>query len=139
MDIEALIRALENESNVNVIDTNRRKIKSEINDILQQLPLDSKRLKLFNKNLKNYIYTSNINDIKIGHSIRYINIENPENIKLSQNYLICNINVNEKGIIITLKSFNNRYFTIYFHKYLIFKKISNEESFILKALEQITK
>lgn len=139
MDIEALIYALENENNVNVIDTNKRKIKCDINDILQQLPLESKTLKLFNKNLRNYIYTSNINDIKIGHSIRYINIENPDNIKLSQNYLICNINANKKGIIIALKSFNNRFFTIYFHKYLIFKKISNEENFILKALEQITK
>jgi len=139
MDIEALIHALENESNVNVIDTNKRKIKCDINNILQQLPLESKTLKLFNKNLRNYIYTSNINDIKIGHSIRYINIENPDNIKLSQNYLICNINANQKGIIIALKSFNNRFFTIYFHKYLIFKKISNDEAFILKALEQITK
>ena len=139
MDIEALIHALENESNINVIDTNRRKIKCDINDILQQLPLNNKILKLFNRNLKNYIYISNINDIKIGHSLRYINIEDPNNIKLSRNYLICKINANEKGIIIALKSFNNRFFTIYFHKYLIFKKISNEEAFILKALEQITK
>ena len=95
-------------------------------------------LKKYNKSLKNYIYIETINDIKIGHSIKYINIENPKEILLSSNYIICNINANNNGILITLKTYKNRYFTIYFHKYLIFKKISDEEQLILKALDYIS-
>lgn len=138
MNLEDLINALENNDNINVIDTNTKKIKQNINDNLQRLQIRGDTLKKYNKLLKNYIYIESINDIKIGHSIKYINIENPKNLLLSSNYIICNINVNNNGITITLKTYNNKYFTIYFHKYLIFKKISNEEKIILKALNFIT-
>ena len=138
MNLEDLINALENNDNINVIDTNTKKIKQNINDNLQRLQIGGDTLKKYNKLLKNYIYIESINDIKIGHSIKYINIENPKNLLLSSNYIICNINVNNNGITITLKTYNNKYFTIYFHKYLIFKKISNEEKLILKALNFIS-
>ena len=138
MNLEELINALENDDNINVIDTDTKKIKQNINDNLQRLQIGGDTLKKYNKLLKNYIYIESINDIKIGHSIKYINIENPKNLLLSSNYIICNINVNNNGITITLKTYNNKYFTIYFHKFLIFKKISNEEKLILKALNFIS-
>ena len=138
MDLDKLVIALENNNNVNVIDTNSKQIKKTINDNLQRLQIDRNTLKKYNKSLKNYIYIETINDIKIGHSIKYINIENPKEILLSSNYIICNINANNNGILITLKTYKNRYFTIYFHKYLIFKKISDEEQLILKALDYIS-
>lgn len=139
MNIDKLVNALENEGNVNVIDTNKSSIKNEINNILQTLYLDAANLKLFNKKLKDYIYISNINEIKVGHTIKYINIENPECLKLSSNYIICNINANNTGINITVKSFNNIFFRIYYHKNLIFKKLSSDELLILKALNYINK
>ena len=138
MNLEELVSALENDANVNVIDTNSKKIKKTINDNLQRLQLSGNMLKIYNKSLKNYIYIDSINDIKIGHSIKYINIENPEKILLSGNYIVCNINVNNNGILITLKTYKNTYFTIYFHKYLIFKKLSDEECLIIKALDYIS-
>jgi len=137
MNLEELVSALENDANVNVIDTNSKKIKKTINDNLQRLQISGNMLKIYNKSLKNYIYIDSINDIKIGHSIKYINIENPEKILLSGNYIVCNINVNNNGILITLKTYKNTYFTIYFHKYLIFKKLSDEECLIIKALDYI--
>tara|TARA_Y100000389_G_scaffold126730_1_gene124065 strand:- start:4916 stop:5335 length:420 start_codon:yes stop_codon:yes gene_type:complete len=137
MNLEELVSALENDTNVNVIDTNSKKIKKTINDNLQRLQIDRNILKTYNKLLKNYIYIETINDIKIGHSIKYINIEDPEKLLLSANYIVCNINVNNNGILITLKTYKNRYFTIYFHKYLIFKKMSHEERLIIKALDYI--
>ena len=139
MNIDKLVKALEDEGNVNVIDTNKSSIKNNINNILQTLYLDASDLKLFNKKLKDYIYISNINEIKIGHTIKYINIENPEKFKLSCNYIICNINANDNGINITLKTFNNIFFRIYYHKHLIFKKLSSDELLILKALNYINK
>lgn len=139
MNTELLIKALENESNSNIIDTTSSNLKQQINNILQQLQIDKETLKSFNKSLKNYIYNESINDIKIGHSIKYIKIIDPAIIKLSKNYIICNIKVNNIGILITLKTYNNKYFTIYFHENLIFKKINQEEAILLKALNYINK
>lgn len=133
MDIELLTKAIENSSNANIINKSESILKSDINNILQKLQLKKDTLKEYNKKLKNYMYIDCINDLKIGHSIKYINILNPNDIKLSSNFIICNINSNENGIIITLKTFNNKFFTIYFHNFLIFKKMNEEEKIIIKA------
>ena len=75
MDIDLLVSALENEDNLNIVNTNKQSIKNEKNDILQKLNLSKDELKLLHLQLKNYIYIDDINDIKYGHYIRWINIK----------------------------------------------------------------
>tara|TARA_Y100000996_G_C22208845_1_gene514539 strand:+ start:111 stop:524 length:414 start_codon:yes stop_codon:yes gene_type:complete len=133
MDIELLSKAIENSNNANIINKTASILKSDINNILQKLQLKKNILKEYNKKLKNYMYIDSINDLKIGHSIKYIKIDTPDNIILSRNFIICNINSNDNGIIITLKTFNNKFFTIYFHNFLIFKKFNDEEKVIIQA------
>ena len=139
MDIELLSKAIENHNNANIINKSTNILKSDINNILQNLKLEKQYLKDYNKKLKNYMYIDSVNDIKIGHSIRFIKIDNPNQINLSLNFIICNIDSNNDGILIRLKSFNNIYFTIYFHNHLIFKKISKEEKIILDAFNLLKK
>ena len=123
IDIEQLNEAVKNPDNLNIAETNLSEIKNKKNNILQQIGLSKGSLKEYHKKLKDYIYVENINDIKYGHSIRFIklNDENISEIKLSSTYIICNIQMNDNGIALVIKTFNNKHITIYFKNYLIFK------------------
>jgi len=139
MDIELLKTALENDDNLGLINTNIQEIKSKKNDILQQLGLKRDELKNFNSSLKGYRYVEELKDLKIGSNIRYIKLSNIENIKLSGVNNLCEIKVLNNGIGLVFKTFQNRFFTIYFNDNLIFQKINSEEEIILKAIKELTK
>lgn len=139
MNLELLKEALENDSNINIINETLGSIKSKKNDILQQFGFTKQELKEYHNKLKNYLYVDSINELKIGHSIRYFNITDPNNIKLSINAIINDIKILDKGIAIVIKFFNNRYSTIYYNNNIIFKKLSNQENVLLAALKYLNK
>ena len=137
MDLELLKKALENDDNIDLINTNIQEIKNKKNDILQQLGLKRDELKMFNASLKGYRYIEELKDLKIGSNIRYIKLSNIENIKLSGVNNLCEIKVLNHGIGLVFKNFQNRFFTIYFNDNLIFQKINSEEEVILKAIKHL--
>lgn len=139
MNLELLKDALENDSNINIINETLGSIKSKKNDVLQQFGFTKQELKEYHNKLKNYLYVDSINELKIGHSIRYFNITDPNNIKLSINAIINDIKVLDKGIAIVIKFFNNKYSTIYYNNNIIFKKLSNQENVLLAALKYLNK
>ena len=130
-------KALENDDNVDLINTSIQEIKNKKNDILQQLGLKRDELKSFNSSLKGYRYIEELKDLKIGSNIRYIKLTNIENIKLSKVNNLCEIKVLNHGIGLVFKNFQNRFFTIYFNDNLIFQKINSEEEIILKAIKHL--
>ena len=139
MNLELLKEALENDSNINIINETLGSIKSKKNDVLQQFGFTKYELKEYHNKLKNYLYVDSINELKIGHSIRYFNITDPNNIKLSINAIINDIKILDKGIAIVIKFFNNKYSTIYYNNNIIFKKLSNQENVLLEALKYLNK
>ena len=52
MEVDNLLNALENESNASIVDLNTSKIKTQKNNILQQLQIPREKLKLFHKKIK---------------------------------------------------------------------------------------
>ena len=138
MDIEFLTSALQNEENLNIAKTNKQSIKNKKNDILQKLNLSKDELKLLHLQLKDYIYVDDVNDIKYGHYIRWINLNNP--YVLTRGNFICNIDYDKKkNFILKLKTYANKYITIHFENCLIFKKLTPEELIILKAISYLEK
>lgn len=137
MDLELLKKALENDNNVEIINTSIQEINEKKNNILQQLGLNRNDLKTFNSNLKGYRYIEELKDLNIGSNIRYIKLKDIENIKLSGVNNLCEIKILNKGIGLVFKNFQNRFFTIYFNDNLIFQKINSEEQIILKALKHL--
>ena len=138
MDIELLKKALENEDNLSIIETNIQEIKNEKNDILQKIGLDKNNLKQFHKKLKNYRYIDNIKDLKYGSQIRWINLKKINDIKITNGANLCDIKINDKGIALILSGFNKQYFTIYMAENIIFQKISDQEEILLKAIKYIS-
>ena len=139
MDIELLAQALENDENLSIINTNIQELKKKKNDILQQLGLKRDDLKSFNKKLKDYKYIENIKDLKYGSTLRCINLNNIEFIKLCNTSILCDIQIHDKGIALIVKTFNNRHITLYFNENLFFQKISPEEAVLLKAINYLNK
>jgi hypothetical protein len=139
MDIELLEKALENDDNLSIINTNIQDIKKKKNDILQQLGLERDNLKTFHTKLKGYRYIDTIKEFKYGSVIRWINLNKLDEIKLQGAAFLSDIKIHDKGIALILRAFGGRYFTIYFNENLIFQKINNEEEVLLKAINYLNK
>jgi hypothetical protein len=139
MDIEFLQEALENDDNLNIINTNIQEIKQKKNEILQELGLDRNNLKSFHKKLNGYMYIDNIKDLKYGRNIRWVNLNKITNIKITNGAVLCDIKIHDKGIALILKSFNNTFITLYLNENIMFQKISDEEKILLKAVDYLNK
>jgi len=139
MDLEFLQHALENDDNLCIVNTNIQEIKAKKNDILQQLGINRNDLKTFNSKLKEYRYIENVKELKYGAAIRFINLNKLDDIKLNNTLFLCDIKILDKGIALVLRTFNNRFITIYLNENLVFQKISDEEKIILKAINYLKK
>jgi len=139
MDIELLQHALENDDNLNIINTNIQEIKNKKNEILQELGLKRDDLKSFHKKLNGYMYIDNISDLKYGRNIRWINLKRLDPIKITNGSVLCDIKISAKGIVLVLKGFNASFITLYFNENILFQKINDEEKMILKAVEYLEK
>jgi len=139
MDIELLQRALENDANLNIINTNIQEIKRKKNEILQELGLKRDDLKSFHKKLNGYMYVDNIKDLKYGRNIRWVNLKKIDLIKITNGALLCDIKILSKGLALVLKGYNESYITLYLNENIIFQKINDEEKIILKAVDYLNK
>jgi hypothetical protein len=139
MNIQLLQQALENDDNLNIINTNIQDIKNKKNEILQELGLKRDDLKSFHKKLNGYMYIDNISDLKYGRNIRWINLKRLDPIKITNGSVLCDIKIGAKGIVLVLKGFNASFITLYFNENILFQKINDEEKMILKAVEYLEK
>lgn len=139
MDIELLQQALENDTNLNIINTNIQEIKRKKNEVLQELGLKREDLKSYHKKLNGYMYVDNIKDLKYGRTIRWINLNKIDAIKITNGALLCDIKILDKGLALVLKGYAQNYITLYLNENIIFQKLNAEEEIILKAVNYLNK
>ena len=139
MNIDLLQQALENDDNLNIINTNIQEIKRKKNEILQELGLKKEDLKSYHKKLNGYMYVDNIKDLKYGRTIRWINLNKIDAIKITNGALLCDIKILDKGLALVLKGYAQNYITLYLNENIIFQKINAEEEIILKAVNYLNK
>lgn len=137
LNIENLLKALDNDENESLIDLTTRKIKSMKNDMLQKLQLPKERLKEYHKKLKDYRYVGELHEIRYGAYIRWFNLKNIDHLKLTNGGIICDIQVTDTGLWIKCKNNMNRFFQLKLDECLIFQKLSDQEKIILKALDYL--
>jgi len=134
-----LFKALDNQSNEGITKYNTRLIKQIKNDYLQKLLLPKERLKEFHKKLKDYRYVDDLSDIQYGRYVRWINLTDPENIKLTTGGIIIDIKILHNGIHLVCKNNRNIKFQIKIDECYIFQKITDQERIILYAVDHVTK
>ena len=135
----AILDALENETNASIMELTTEKIQTQKNNMLQRLQLPRDKLKQFHKKLKKYRYCSDLKDIQYGFYIRWIPLRNPEKIILTNGGIVCEIKITENGTYIVCKNRFNHIFQLKFDECLIFQKISQQEAVILKVLDYLVK
>jgi len=135
IDNMALLKALENDNNSNIINLTNSIIKNVKNDVIQKLQLKRDEIKELHTKLKDYRYINEINDINYGFYIRWINLKDIDDLNLNRGAFISEIKITDNGIMIICKTRLNRHFQIKFDENLIFQKISPQEQVILKILD----
>ena len=131
--------ALENERNSKIMELDSSKIAQEKNDILQKLQLPRDKLKYFTQTLRNYRYIDDINDIIVGNYIRWINLGDPEHIKLTNGAFASDFKETPETIYIVCKNAYGRFFNVDLHKCLIFQKLNGQEETLLAVINYLNK
>ena len=138
-EINNLLLALENESNSSIMNLTSSKIKTIKNNMLQKLGLERDELKMMHKKLKGYRYCSDMQDVQYGYYIRWIPLKNPDNIKLTNGGIICDIPVHNEQIHIRCFNRYRKIMQIKLDECYVFQKLSNQERVILNVLDYLAK
>jgi len=137
MDIDKLLHALDNESNEAIVELDYEKIAKDKNDTLQQLNLSRSDLSYYTKQLKSYRLVNDINDLRFGGYVRWIPLKRPDEIKLTNGGIVCDMKFIREELHIKTKNKMNRFFQIKISEVILFQKLSEQEQVILKALKQL--
>ena len=139
MDVNVLLKALDNDANEQIINMSYKKIKEMTHSMLSELELEKDMFKDYLTKLKQYRYIDELNDLKIGAFIRWIPLADPENIHLTQGGIICDIKITDKGIALVCKNFAHKHYHLNPDELMIFQKLSGQEQVLLAALDYLEK
>jgi hypothetical protein len=139
-NIDLFMAALNNKNNDEIVNFNLTfdKINNDKKLIINNLFSDEKSSIMFKK-LKNYKLVDELPEVKYGSYIRWINIKNQSNIKLTNGGIVCDIKIKDNGLIITCKNNRNQLFELNMANNIIFQKLNNQELILLSAIEYINK
>ena len=128
-DVHYLEKILTNETNENITNQTFQEIDEKKREIIGELELSNLATKDLLKKLEDYRYIDEMPDLQVGRYIRWINLTNPEQIKLTNGGILCEIKI-EDAVILVLKNSMNRFFQINMDVNLIFQRLSEQERII---------
>lgn len=141
MDTSKLLKALDNDSNEQILNFTTKKIMETNLSILKELHLSNKdTLELLGK-LKGYKYVDELNELKYGTYLRWIPMNNPNTIFLTKGAIFCETKITDNGIFMVCKNygFSSKHFQISLDNNLVFQKLTNQEQIILSAMDHLSK
>ena len=134
--IPLLETSLNNNNNKNISKLTFDTINKEKGLIINELNLLKKNTNELLKKLKDYQYIDEYPQLIEGRYIRWINITNPDHIKLTNGGILCEIKIND-SISLLMKNKNNVFFQIKLDENLVFQRLTNQEKIILYAIDLI--
>ena len=141
MDVNKLLQALDDESNENLFNLTTKKILEMNLQVLKELQLDRNETLDILKRLKEYKYVDEMNDLKYGTYLRWIPLNDPENIHLTKGAVFCELKITDNGVFIVCKNFgySTKHFQIKMDECLVFQKLTPQEQVLLSALDHLSK
>lgn len=115
------------------------KIKEMKNNILQRLYFNREELLKYHTILKEYRFVDEIDEIRLGSYVRWFNLTNMDNLKLTNGGFVLDFKQGKDDILIACKSTTNRYFSFNLNKCVVFKKLSTQEKILIKIIDYIHK
>ena len=134
--MENIVQELDNK---NLLHLNSSKIKEMKNNILQKLYLTREELLKYHKILSKYRYVDEMDEIRLGSYIRWFNLKNIENLKLTNGGILIDVQPGINDINLICKNNQNRLFTLSLNKSIVFQKINYQEELLIKIVDYIQK
>jgi hypothetical protein len=138
MDTNKLLKALDDDSNENLLNFTTKKLREMTLNILKELHLSRKETLDMMSKLKTYKYVDEMNDLKYGTYIRWIPISNPDDIELKKGAIFCEMKITDDGVFLVCKGFGNRHFQIKMDENLVFQRLTDQEQVLLSALDHLS-
>lgn len=139
INIETLNHAVENIKNEDILNTSLTEINKVKQKVLLELQLPREILNDFYNRLQRYKYVDEITELNSGDYVRWIDLTNAANIKLTNGAFICDVEINSDGVHIKLKTFRNRHIQIRMDEIFLFQKLTDSELVVLSALKYLEK
>ena len=141
MDVNKLLKALDDETNENLFNFTTKKILEMNLQVLKELHLDRNETLDILKKLKEYKYVDEMNDLKYGTYLRWIPLNDPENIHLTKGAVFCELKITDNGVFIVCKNlgYSTKHFQIKMDECLVFQKLTQQELVLLSALDHLSK
>jgi hypothetical protein len=141
MDVNKLLKALDDQSNESLMNFTSKQIKEMNLKILKELRLSREDTIELMQKLNGYRYVDEMNDLKYGTYLRWIPISNPDSIHLTKGAIFCEMSITDDGVKLVCKNlgFNSRHFQIKLDENLIFQKMTDQELVLLSALDHLAK
>lgn len=136
LSLDEIIKELDDK---NLLYMTSGKIKELKNNILQKLYFSREELLQYHKKLKDYIYIDELDEVKLGSYIRWFNLKNMENLKLTNGGVVVDFKQGIEDINIVCKNNQGRFFSLQLNKNIIFKKMSTQEKLLIKIIDYIHK
>lgn len=133
-ELHFLEKSLTNTNNKGIKDLTYYKINDTKVNILKELNLSKTETNKLLKKLQDYRYIDELPELIEGRYIRWINLDDTSNLKLTTGGILCEIKVND-FITLVLKNNMNRFFQINLDENLIFQRLSDQEKIILYAID----
>lgn len=134
-DVNELLKAVDNDNNAHIAKFTKSEIKQMKDDIIDKLGLDEDKSEELLEKLRYYRYIDDLASIKYGSYIRWINLRNPERIRLTNGGIMCDMKFYNDGVHIVCKNNRGRIFQIKFDENIIFQKLSDQEQIILQVMD----
>ena len=141
MDVNKLLKALDDDSNEQLLNFTSKQITEMNLKIINELQLERKEALDIMRKIKGYKYVDDLNDLKYGTYLRWIPIVDPNNIFITKGALFCEYKIKDDGIYLICKNFgySNKHFQIKLDESLVFQKLTDQEMVLLSALDHLSK
>jgi hypothetical protein len=134
------LKALEDESNEALFNFTSKKLREMTLSVLKELNLSKPELLEMMRKLKEYKYVDEMSDLKYGTYLRWIPIDDPENVHLTKGALFCEVKITDNGVFLVCKNYGQikKHFCLSMDKNLIFQKLTDQELVLLSALDHLS-
>lgn len=140
MDINELLKAIDNENNESILQLTSSEIKKQKNDILQKLGVKGETLVDLHKRLADYRYIENLEQLNYGAYVRWIDIRDPKEVTIGKGGYICDMKASEDSVMIKCKvttRVRSIFFIFDFNTSLVFQKLTNQEKVLLFDMDNL--
>ena len=134
LNIDLLTRAAENEDNAHILNMTAETVTAAKEIILQDMVNDDDVRQDILGKLEGYVYIDEIHEVRSGTYVRWLNIEDDNDITLARGGIFCDIRFSDYGAALRCKTFRNRYYEVKMDNVILFRKLTPQERVLMCAL-----